>query len=483
MKRVIGWVIALLFFAAIAVGVYWFLIMKDGDITKIKPTKEYKIVYDLDGGQNDERNVNIYKAGTVVQLYPAKKDDHVFLGWFDENGEKIEKIEGKSEDIHIRAVFSVLAAEVDLVEFQKWSEFIEITRTETVYSGETKNIKVKLLRETDLTEDQLVRYNTSVFPSAVAGYEIKSENETFVGAVNAGEYSLTVNILLKEHYRYNFENTGIPVTFKIRKKTIAPTFVSVSDFEIGRELILPVVDSPTMNYIMEIKNLGADIWTVWYKNGVWLMSEPYVGEYNIRLRIEETANINEYIGDSFLFNVFPENHYLRLTLNNAQDLYGYLDSVNWEIPIAEFSNGSCIKSGFKLIDGQTNIYNRNIYVLSKRRGFVEYGACYGILCHDFLLKFHRDDMPHFNSSVKTEDFVPDTYMEIGDFADGEEATDIDFLYYGSDDVDNSCTIFKFKNSGLNATVSHILSGCDYIDLRNPHKPYDSVYIWVEKDGE
>lgn len=69
----------------------------------------YSIIYDLDGGDNNDLNPYTYEFGSSVTLYRPTKLGCEFLGWFNQNGEQINYVESYTTgNVYLTA---------------KWSEF------------------------------------------------------------------------------------------------------------------------------------------------------------------------------------------------------------------------------------------------------------------------------------------------------------------------------------------------------------------------
>ncbi|MDR4968394.1 MAG: InlB B-repeat-containing protein, partial [Acholeplasmataceae bacterium] len=83
---------------------------------------EYDILYNLDGGVNDELNPDSYTIETsTITLEPATKDGYVFQGWFDNvsfTGEPITTIElGSTGEVTLYAKFVEATGETFTVTF------------------------------------------------------------------------------------------------------------------------------------------------------------------------------------------------------------------------------------------------------------------------------------------------------------------------------------------------------------------------------
>lgn len=68
---------------------------------------EYTITYNLNNGTNDLRNPSSYTNKSLdITIYDAEKANYEFLGWYNEEGEKITEIpEGSSGNLVLEAVF------------------------------------------------------------------------------------------------------------------------------------------------------------------------------------------------------------------------------------------------------------------------------------------------------------------------------------------------------------------------------------------
>lgn len=73
-------------------------------IKVIQSEKVYTITYILNGGKNSDKNPSEYTGKKTIRLEEATREFYVFLGWYNDNGEKIEKIEnGATGDIILTA--------------------------------------------------------------------------------------------------------------------------------------------------------------------------------------------------------------------------------------------------------------------------------------------------------------------------------------------------------------------------------------------
>ena len=61
----------------------------------------------LHGGENDERNVELYLIGVYPELYDATREGYVFRGWYDSisYNNKIESLFGVDESITLYALW------------------------------------------------------------------------------------------------------------------------------------------------------------------------------------------------------------------------------------------------------------------------------------------------------------------------------------------------------------------------------------------
>ena len=66
-----------------------------------------KVTYVLHGGENDERNVELYLIGVYPELYDATREGYVFRGWYDSisYNNKIESLFGVDESITLYALW------------------------------------------------------------------------------------------------------------------------------------------------------------------------------------------------------------------------------------------------------------------------------------------------------------------------------------------------------------------------------------------
>ncbi len=75
----------------------------------------YNVTYILDGGKNNSINVGTMTAGEFLVLAPAKKVGKTFVGWFDENGNQVTRIEGNNlkDDLVLYAIYKDAPAEAN----------------------------------------------------------------------------------------------------------------------------------------------------------------------------------------------------------------------------------------------------------------------------------------------------------------------------------------------------------------------------------
>ncbi len=83
-----------------------------GDVTVYAKweIENYSIEYALDGGENAEANPESYTVEDEVVLAEATKTNHKFLGWFDAEGNKVEKVaKGSTGNLQLTARWELLA--------------------------------------------------------------------------------------------------------------------------------------------------------------------------------------------------------------------------------------------------------------------------------------------------------------------------------------------------------------------------------------
>lgn len=73
-----------------------------------KPT-EYTITYELDGGEFKEEAVTKFTDGSKIELIQPVKEDHIFIGWYNEDDELVSNLAGVYENV---------------VLYAKWESFI-----------------------------------------------------------------------------------------------------------------------------------------------------------------------------------------------------------------------------------------------------------------------------------------------------------------------------------------------------------------------
>ena len=85
----------------------------------------YPVVYDANGGMNSRKNPKYISVESgVVKLYPAKKKDKVFDGWY-KNGQRMEFIpEGQCEPIYLKAHYK----DFSTVSFETFGGAVAIDR-------------------------------------------------------------------------------------------------------------------------------------------------------------------------------------------------------------------------------------------------------------------------------------------------------------------------------------------------------------------
>lgn len=76
---------------------------------------EYSITYNLNGGSNDNENPNIFTINDEVILKNASKNGYTFIGWYDSNNTKIEKIRvGTHQNIELFARYDSNSYQITL---------------------------------------------------------------------------------------------------------------------------------------------------------------------------------------------------------------------------------------------------------------------------------------------------------------------------------------------------------------------------------
>ena len=65
--------------------------------------KNYKIDYELNGGTNNSKNPTDYTVEDTIVLYDPVREGYDFLGWYDENGNLVQRVEDLTGDQKIHA--------------------------------------------------------------------------------------------------------------------------------------------------------------------------------------------------------------------------------------------------------------------------------------------------------------------------------------------------------------------------------------------
>lgn len=67
---------------------------------------DYEIIYDFNGGKTDEEYLISYNIESEFDIVRPSKDDFVFVGWFDENNNRVDKISpGRTGELHLKAEY------------------------------------------------------------------------------------------------------------------------------------------------------------------------------------------------------------------------------------------------------------------------------------------------------------------------------------------------------------------------------------------
>lgn len=136
----------------------------------------YTITYDLAGGEKDTENVKTCTYADNITLLDGVATCRKFLGWYDENDNKVTKIEKATSDIRLTAKWkNLLTVEDGVVTDIVWWEFENETRLEfpSVYDGqEITAIGENILKRLDnITEvvipDSVISINEGAFRCAV----------------------------------------------------------------------------------------------------------------------------------------------------------------------------------------------------------------------------------------------------------------------------------------------------------------------------
>ncbi len=90
---------------------------KQAVTTKPVPKKQFKIIYELNGGINSEKNPSVYTSGDKVVLEEPTKDNYSFVGWFlDKNFKtKIETLDSDfdKDEITLYAKYHLKALNIN----------------------------------------------------------------------------------------------------------------------------------------------------------------------------------------------------------------------------------------------------------------------------------------------------------------------------------------------------------------------------------
>ena len=130
----------------------------------------YKITYDLDGGINAQSNPASYTVETeTIKLADATKDGYTFLGWYDENGDKLTQITKETTG--------------NITLYAKWwdpTDFVYVdgvTITERIgnseiFSGSSVTVSNFYISDHEVTQAEYTKYYSYVGSSPSSTYGV-----------------------------------------------------------------------------------------------------------------------------------------------------------------------------------------------------------------------------------------------------------------------------------------------------------------------
>lgn len=183
----------------------------------------YPIEFDLNGGIYDGVLPDTYSTFVGISNLPTpSKDDHEFVGWFNENGEQVTKITNSNRGpISLTANYNHFPTAISIKEIN-----------EDLWVGKTYDLQVKAVNE-------------------MGGYKYTSSNENVVTINNDGEFTclstgtaeITVTSLVNENTKAKISvnvKYSIPTGFELTR--------NITSIKLGTTTTLKVKGTNTTGY-------------------------------------------------------------------------------------------------------------------------------------------------------------------------------------------------------------------------------------------
>lgn len=162
--------------------------MPSHDYNLIAKWNRFSITYDLDGGINSDKNPSYYSMEDEIFFLAPKKEGYTFLGWYDDVGKKMERIEfGTINDIILKA---------------KWSPILNHL---VVVSEDASKGSVLIVSGQGYTDEQITikatPATTSYFTGWFEGLNKLSDDETYTFKMLNRDLILTAHFITKAEYQ------------------------------------------------------------------------------------------------------------------------------------------------------------------------------------------------------------------------------------------------------------------------------------------
>lgn len=194
---------------------------RDYEITCNFELIDYQITYNLDGGTNSKDNPSTYTINDEITLSDPQKNGYTFLGWYDDNNQKVEQIPlGSTENITLNARWN--DGNTYVVTLDPNGGAVSQTTVQVQYDHDYNLPKPEkfgyrfegwYLNDTYVASTSYWRYAQDVTLTAtwsLATYMITYalDEGVYNDPNNPSTYDITKDITLYEAYRYGYTFAG-----------------------------------------------------------------------------------------------------------------------------------------------------------------------------------------------------------------------------------------------------------------------------------